>query len=212
MRGRNLAWDPAVTIAADPPPADSPHRRRQSRLARQARVGILRNTNEPPRPPTRKATLTGRWLSLRSSRRPPAQQVVEAALAVTHPPDGGSDPANLPTAALRHDDQGRLAGIDVAGLMASVAGLGTSRPIRTPYGAEIRPDVAPVPAATPRVPPPVAAERPDLEPPDPPPAPPPDPASALRQPLPRRSPLWPLLGGIALAFVALVLLPAFLAL
>jgi len=42
-------------------------------LARQARVGILRNPNTPPRPPQRKARLTGKWTNLQSSRRPQAQ-------------------------------------------------------------------------------------------------------------------------------------------
>lgn len=209
-----------MSIAADSPPADSAYRRRQSRIARQARVGILRNTNEPPRPPPRKAALTGRWLSLRSSRRPPQQEVVEAALAVTHPPDGGADPANLPLAALRHDEQGRLAGIDVARLMASVAGLGTAKPIRTPYGADIRPDVPPpslnpVSGAMPRT---RAKPRPDLfeeevEDDVPPHAPhPPDDQPPVVPRHSRRRSVWPVLGGIALAFVALVLVPALMAL
>lgn len=205
MQGRNAlltARDRILTIAADSPSADTLHRRRQSRIARQARVGILRNTNEPPRPPPRKASLTGRWLSLRSSRRPAAQDVVEAALAVSQPGEGGTDAARLPVAALRHDEQGRLAGIDVAGLMASVAGLGTSKPIRTPYGAEIRPDMGPKPAASPRTRAKAAA---DPEPP-PEPAPLPDPPVAQR-PVRRRQ-VWPLFAGVALAFVALVLLPA----
>ena len=200
-----------MTIAADPPSADSVHRRRQSRLARQARVGILRNPNEPPRPPPRKASLTGRWLSLRSSRRPPAQEVVEAALAVTNPPDGGTDAADLPRAALRHDDQGRLAGIDVAGLMASVEGLGTAKPLRTPYGAGIRPDMAPVNSATPR---PRARPRP-AEDPDPvadAPDPPPPPSTEAPPPRRKRGRLWPLVGGVVVALITLVLLPAVLSL
>ena len=48
-------------------------------LARQARVGILRNPNTPPRPPQRKARLTGKWTNLQSSRRPQAQP--DAAIA-----------------------------------------------------------------------------------------------------------------------------------
>ncbi|MCC5970200.1 MAG: hypothetical protein JJU15_09630 [Pararhodobacter sp.] len=49
-----------VTVAAD---------RREWRAERQARVGILRNPNTPPRPPPRKARLTGKWVELRSPRR-----------------------------------------------------------------------------------------------------------------------------------------------
>lgn len=207
-----------MTIAADPLPADSLHKRRVSRLARQARVGILRNPNEPPRPPSRKTSLTGRWLSLRSSRRPPAQQVVDAALAVTQQPDAGGDAASLPLAALRHDESGRLAGIDVAGLMASVHGLGTSKPIRTSYGADMRPDLPPAATAPPRTrrkasttdsevsevaravaaPPATSA-----------PAPAASPAAAPRR---RRSMLLPVLGGIVLALVALVVVPAVMSL
>jgi len=42
-------------------------------LARQARVGILRNPNALPRPPQRRASLMGKWPSLQSTRRPQAQ-------------------------------------------------------------------------------------------------------------------------------------------
>lgn len=207
MQGRHTlltARDRTLTLAADSSSADTVHRRRESRIARQARVGILRNINEPPRPPPRKATLTGRWLSLRSSRRPAAQAVVEAALAVTQPGAGDTDVSRLPAAALRHDEQGRVAGIDVAGLMASVAGLGTSKPIRTPYGAEIRPDMGPKPAMAARTRAKTATE----------PEPPPEPGPVLAPPPPvaqrpvRRRRVWPVLAGVALAFVALVLLPA----
>ncbi len=64
--------------------------RRQLRLDRQARVGILRNLNEPPRLPPRKASLTGKWLDLRSRRRL-RQQGIELALTevlseTTHSP------------------------------------------------------------------------------------------------------------------------------
>lgn len=179
-----------------------------SRLARQARVGILRNTNEPPRPPTRKASLTARWLSLRSSRRPPDRQVLDAALSVAGQPDQGGETASLAAAALRHDESGRLAGIDVAGLMASVEGLGTGKPTRTPYGAQMRPDFPadrPAPShqtnprsddarpAGPTPPVPRIESSPEL----------------IDQPLRRRwSGVAPFLGGVILAFVVLVLLPA----
>ncbi|KPQ06920.1 MAG: hypothetical protein HLUCCA12_08085 [Rhodobacteraceae bacterium HLUCCA12] len=63
------------------------------RAKRQARVGLLRNPNAPPRPPARKARLMGKWPELRSSRRHPGVTA----------PAGGADPAatdgpNLPTA------------------------------------------------------------------------------------------------------------------
>jgi len=50
---------------------------------RQARVGILRNPNTPPRPPQRKARLTGKWPSLQSTRRPQTQPRPDTAPGVT---------------------------------------------------------------------------------------------------------------------------------
>ncbi len=44
--------------------------RRARMLDRQARIGILRNPNTPPRPPQRKARLMGKWPNLQSTRRP----------------------------------------------------------------------------------------------------------------------------------------------
>lgn len=197
-----------VTIAADPAFDESSRHRRQGR---QARVGILRNTNEPPHPPPRKAALTGRWLSLRSSRRPPEQRLVDAALSVVRQPDAGSETASLPADALHHDEAGRLAGIDVAGLMASVEGLGTSKPIRTPYGAQMRPDL-PSEAVTP--PPPrrktQAVRGESTE------APAIDAAPSHAKPaLPLRSRpslLAPILGGVVLSLAVLILVPALLSL
>jgi hypothetical protein len=63
--------EPAVISQSDDVFATAPAAatRHQLRLDRQARVGILRNLNEPPRLPPRKASLTGRWLDLRSRRR-----------------------------------------------------------------------------------------------------------------------------------------------
>jgi len=51
-------------------PAAAAISRRALWLERQARVGILRNPNAPPRPPPRKAALMGKWPRLRSGRRP----------------------------------------------------------------------------------------------------------------------------------------------
>ena len=49
---------------------------------RQQRVGILRNPNRAPAPPPRRAPLTGKWFSLRSSRRAAPAVVDSAAQAV----------------------------------------------------------------------------------------------------------------------------------
>lgn len=65
-RGRAI-----VTETSDHQPPNTSSRRAQ-RLERQARVGILRNPNHPPRPPLRRAALMGKWPRLRSNRRPPA--------------------------------------------------------------------------------------------------------------------------------------------
>lgn len=195
---------PAVTLAADTPAIDRT-RRRISRIERQARVGILRNTNEPPRPPPRRASLTGRWLSLRSSRRPPPPSEAAVSPVAEAPPPRLED-------AIRLDPEGRVAGINVPGLIAAVEGLGTQKPIRTPYGANIRPDsaVQSGPAPGRRRP---AILNPDSWRED---AAPPD--SGLARPLPdsptaparrRDSGLaGPILGGVVVAFVMLVLLPA----
>jgi len=61
-----------VTKANEDHQPSSPFARRAQRLERQARVGILRNPNHPPRPPLRKAALMGKWPHLRSTRRPKA--------------------------------------------------------------------------------------------------------------------------------------------
>lgn len=192
-------------MIADPQAPDTASARRQSRLDRQARVGILRNPNDPPRPPPRKAPLMGRWLSLRSGRRPPPAQVEGAARAVVaQAADQAGQPA--PDLALRRDADGQLAGIDIAQLMASVDGLGTQKPVRTPYAAQMRPDM---PAAPPR--------RPDPAPTilsDPDPVPDPPAVAVVTDGFParrRRTPhvRW-IAGGILVAFLLVILLPAVL--
>lgn len=113
------------------------------RQDRQARVGILRNPNQPPKPPTRRAALMGKWPSLRSSRRPSAphpafrtgdQPVVAAPSRPVAAERGAESPVVLTAS-------GQAPRIDIAGLMASVDGIADSRPVRTPFAAEFRHDV-----------------------------------------------------------------------
>ena len=78
--GRNLRHRTRLAIVTLTSETSSDLAARRARmLARQARVGILRNPNSPPRPPQRKARLTGKWTNLQSSRRPQAQP--DAAIA-----------------------------------------------------------------------------------------------------------------------------------
>lgn len=188
--------------------AEAAHARRLSRLERQGRVGILRNPNDPPRPPPRKTALMGRWLSLRSGRRPSVERIEGAAQKVIEQL-GGEVGAPTPLAALRHDSDGQLAGIDIATLMASVDGLGTQKPIRTPYGAQIRPETPPAEPTEPAPRRKIVSPDPVIE-----------AAPAIAVPLPprvtrppRRVPVLRMLGaGVFLAFLLLVVLPAALSL
>ncbi|MCB1390746.1 MAG: hypothetical protein KDK12_16655 [Rhodobacteraceae bacterium] len=111
--------------------------RRLSRRERQARVGILLNPRDPPRPPPRRAALMGRWPSLRSSRRPRHDSVEEAANAVVSQLRRGETDTGgaLP---VRRGADGAVQAIDVARLMASVEGVGAGTPVRTPYGSSMR--------------------------------------------------------------------------
>lgn len=70
-----------VTLTSDSPAAAAA--RRDRALERQARVGILRNPNNPPLPPQRKARLTGKWPNLQSTRRPQARAQPDTAAAPT---------------------------------------------------------------------------------------------------------------------------------
>lgn len=135
--------DPVDTIPPEAglPPNDAAerlHRDRQARLDRQTRVGILRNPKSPPRPPARRAALMGRWPNLRSSRRPKTTMVEEAAQAVVHRLDLG-EAAGSPLP-VRRDAAGKVQSIDVAGLMASVDGIGSAAPVRAPFAASVRSD------------------------------------------------------------------------
>ena len=102
-------------------------RRRADQVSRQARVGILRNPNAPPRIPPRRAQLMGRWADLRSSRRPPPPVVDE--------PDAPVAPAGA--SALRE-----LSGLDMDMLQAEAAQRETGAPLRSRYGGVWRLDPA----------------------------------------------------------------------
>lgn len=196
------------TLTPPPDPADqappmSAALRRRERQERQARVGILRNHNDPPRPPLRHARLMGRWPDLRSARRP-------------HPADGDAAAEGVPAEAETppRDAPASAPVIDIAGLMASVEGLGNTAPARQSFAAEMRADgaaEAPPPPAKPAI---LTAEAwlddvadPDedalvkaLRDDDPPAAPAPALVRRLRG-------FWIVLMGVVLAFVVLVLVP-----
>lgn len=146
--------DDTLTPSLDtdaPAPRESAALRRRSRQDRQARVGILRNVNDPPKPPARRPALLGRFPTLRSSRRPQTQAVEAAAQQVVRvlAPDG--DAAARAPVPLRRDADGTVLSVDIAGLMASVEGIGTRRHARTPYAASMRAD-GPAPDAPPPAP------------------------------------------------------------
>ncbi|WP_417597632.1 hypothetical protein [Pararhodobacter oceanensis] len=145
--------------------------RRKLRLDRQARVGLLRNPNQPPKPPLRRASLMGKWLNLRSSRRaqraaagpkaPPPAALDETAYFATHPLVGEGPPkraevsdmpraAELPEVGDPVTPQAEAAvegsetlSLDIEKLMASVEDLGSAPPPRSAYGSDMRPDMAP---------------------------------------------------------------------
>lgn len=194
--------------SADQAPPMSAALRRRERQERQARVGILRNHNDPPRPPLRHARLMGRWPDLRSARRP-------------HPADG--DAAAEVAQQAPESDAPRVAHgnapvIDIAGLMASVEGLGKAAPGRQSFAAEMRADgaaEAPPPATKPPTKPAILTAEAwldDFDDPDegaivkafrddnPPAAPAPTVVRRLRG-------FWIVLMGVVLAFVVLVLVP-----
>lgn len=123
--------------------------RRHLRRERQARVGILRNTNAPPKPPTRRAALTGKWPSLRSSRRAsqalvddlmrrimPAASHSAPKMAVAAPPPPAAAPHVAPQVRTKPD--GTVASIDVQGLMETIEEPRPTQPVRAPFAAEYR--------------------------------------------------------------------------
>ena len=134
------ATQPGIDLRA----TDCP--RRRARLERQARVGLLPNPNQPPKPPPRRAALMGKWVDLRSSRRIKAAERAKAraaeqsAVAV-----GNASPEQSPQVldTIARDESGLVSGIDIGGLMDAVRELGTDKPIRTPYAAQYRHDLVP---------------------------------------------------------------------
>lgn len=138
--------DKTVTDASLLISEDYAHKRQQLRLERQARVGILRNLNAPPRPPMRRANLMGKWMNLRSSRRPKSGQVITAIEAIYA--EAGIKATSVENIVQSRDD-GTVESIDISSLMSSVANLGTSAPVRNAFGANMRPDreIAPLPVA-----------------------------------------------------------------
>ncbi|MFN4100349.1 MAG: hypothetical protein ACK4GT_11280 [Pararhodobacter sp.] len=125
---------------------------RMTRQERQARVGILRNPASPPRPPARRAPLMGRWLDLRSSRRPCGSRVEEAAESVLT--SLAADPAGpRPVVPVRRAADGSVESIDIIGLMASVEGVASRAPVRSAFDASLRADAeTPPPPGDPRKP------------------------------------------------------------
>ncbi len=123
-------------------------------LARQQRLGILYNPNRAPAPPARRARLMGKWLSLKSSRRPRADVIrdnLEACDAVANRSDGPSGLADAapppqkagrgqargggtPIISLASDDSLR---IDTERLMGAVAGRGRKEIKRRPFAEKI---------------------------------------------------------------------------
>ena len=141
---------------ADVPPADpagEPPARAARNGDRQARVGILRNPNAPPRPPPRRASLTGRWPLLRSKRRPPGCRGKGADLVDPAPLADNDESGQSIARAVRRAENGRVQSIDIDSLMASVAGIGRDGPTRTPYSAiALGTEDADDPSADPRKP------------------------------------------------------------
>ena len=123
-----------TTLATDAAVATT--QRQHLKRERQARVGILRNTNQPPRPPIRRAALTGKWPALRSSRRASPGLIERLLASLDPPPPPRSDlPADPP--AIVVIDAGRINAIDVGALDATLP----SAPLpaaRVPFAAEFR--------------------------------------------------------------------------
>jgi hypothetical protein len=105
-------------------------RRHLQRLDRQARVGILRNLNRPAVPPPHRPQLMGRWLRMRSSRRPPH-------LAEDAQGEPDAYPHTMVQSPLVQTGQDGIARIDIAQLMASVEGVGHAPRPRSGYAATV---------------------------------------------------------------------------
>lgn len=181
--GANLSSGNApVSDASTHDPDALVARRARMRQERQARVGILRNPNQPPRPPARRAALMGKWPNLRSSRR--------ASAAPPSPVAAPPDPPRQPPVLIA--DDGTVARIDVDGLMASVDVIAPQPPLRQPFAAEYRADVARVgPAPRPDARPSILSAEAWLDDDDDAPIPPRPPAATVA-----RSPLRAVLGTL----------------
>lgn len=119
--------------------SDEPPGSRPSRSSRQARVGILANPNRAAPPAPRRPPLIGRWVHLRSSRRP--RMADDGALRDGAVPDecaaGGAAPPVA--AAIRTSETGTILRIDVGRLDAIAAALVQKRQAeRQPFGGQMR--------------------------------------------------------------------------
>jgi hypothetical protein len=103
-------------------------------MDRQARVGILRNLNQPTLPPPHRPPLMGRWMPLRSSRRPPQPDATGAGEVPVGPQVGWD--RHQGDMFVRSGSDG-IAGIDIAHLMASVEGMGQKAAPRESFGPRI---------------------------------------------------------------------------
>lgn len=127
-------------------------------VTKQQRVGILRNPNRAPVPPPRRAPLTGKWFSLRSSRRAEPALVDTAAQAVmAEKPararqvekDRAAEGVRAARARSKTDAPGNTTPgksspkIDIARLTESVADLGEKKSRRRRYGESVSPRNAP---------------------------------------------------------------------
>jgi len=142
------------------------------RANRQARVGILPNPNRPVVPPPRRPPLVGKWMRLRSSRRPPppadplaagpadpGQPGADAALAPDV--DTGTAAASLGVAGIVDRDGDAIRRIDLDRLARSVEGLGQNHRQRSGIADQMQPEAdAPGPATAPPAAPAVAPAAP----------------------------------------------------
>jgi hypothetical protein len=106
-------------------------------MDRQARVGILRNLNRPPLPPTHCPPLIGRWMPLRSSRRPPQPEGADTGGAGgTGPQPDARDHAETGVGGFVQTGSDGISGIDIDRLIASVEAMGQKSGTRVPFGPQ----------------------------------------------------------------------------